>query len=180
MAGVYSCKSGPSKEELAAQEQARIDSIKQATADSIRLADSLAKVKADSIAKVKADSIQKAHKGIFDGAGGLNDGKWKLTLSYGGGYDDFLVSIKNGKTTASLLTEYTQAHDVDQFVINSKTKAITIFYVTGGTATENHTVSLDATDDYGTNFYGNLKLDYYWNDVEGHDNYACKAKVKKL
>lgn len=95
MAGGYSCKSGPSKEELAAQEQARIDSIKKATEDSIRLADSIAKVKADSIAKAKADSIANSY-GVFDINGNPKDGMYTLTGTGTGcepGYT-FPVTIK--------------------------------------------------------------------------------------
>lgn len=179
VAGVYSCKQGPSKEELARQEQAMLDSIKRATEDSIRLADSLAKVKADSIAKVKADSIQKAHKGIFDGAGGLNDGKWKLTINFGNDYDEIVLSIKGGQATAVYQTGGDFGRNVET-TINSSEKKINMKYDIGGSASVIHTVNLVATDDFGTSFSGHMKEDYYWHDIESHNNYYCNVKLRKL
>lgn len=53
MVCMASCKGGPSKEELAKQEQAMKDSIAKAVQDSVK-----AEQQADSIAQAKADSIQ--------------------------------------------------------------------------------------------------------------------------
>lgn len=155
MAGGYSCKSGPSKEELAAQEQARIDSIKKATEDSIRLADSIAKVKADSIAKAKADSIANSY-GIFDIEGNPKDGSYTLNGSEifapipDRPYSTVLkIRIKNGVPQLT----YWGEHSTQNFAgkISGKRIVFTESDPMGGSSR----LTLTANDKLGTKWAGN-------------------------
>lgn len=154
LVGAYSCKSGPSKEELAAQEQAKIDSIKRATADSIRLADSLAKVKADSIAKAKADSIANSY-GIFDANGNPKDGTYTLTGSgYGVEGPEYTfpitikMKVKNG--FAQIISENGNSLNYPPI----KCKGKTIEYNNHGDEVFDYGISLTAKDKRGINWSG--------------------------